>query len=382
MGSTEEVRLTLRPAARPVETEIRIGRGLLEGVAALLERHAPAPMYAIVSDETVAGLYGEAVWSAVRDAGHDAELLTFPPGEASKTLDQWGRLVAAFAESGLGRDGCVVAIGGGVTGDLAGFAAAAYARGVRLVQAPTSLLAMIDAAIGGKTGIDLRAGKNLAGAFHDPALVLVDTSTLHTLPSVELRAGLAEAVKHGAIADAGYFTALASSADAILALDPEAIHRLVVRSVEIKSGVVERDSREAGERAVLNFGHTIAHGIEKATEYAVPHGQAVAIGMIAEARIGERRGVTEPGTTDRLASLLDAFGLPVRIPPHVDPDALLAAARTDKKSREGRTHYSLISRIGHAAPASKEGWTHPVEHADVAPILIELGAVSRGESAV
>jgi 3-dehydroquinate synthase len=382
MGQPEESRFTLSPAHPPVETQIRVGRGLLDRIPDLLAEWAPAPVYAVVADETVAELYGRRIAESIRDTGAPSSVIRFPPGESSKTLDRWGGLVEQLADSGMGRDGCVVAVGGGVTGDLAGFAAAAYARGVQLVMVPTSLLAMIDSAIGGKTGVDLRAGKNLAGAFHDPRLVVVDPATLDTLPPGELRTGLAEAVKHGAIADAGYLDGMEETAESVLALEPSAVDPLVRRSIAIKAGVVERDSREAGERASLNFGHTVAHGIERVTGYAVPHGQAVAIGLVAEARIGERTGVTAAGTADRIERLLRAFELPVRIPGHVDPAALLDASRSDKKARAGMVRYTLLEAIGAVARRDGGGWTHPVPDADVAPVLVELGAGSRGESAV
>jgi 3-dehydroquinate synthase len=381
-GEAGEARFTLTPAHPPAETEVRVGRGLLGRVSELLSEHVPAPAYAVIADETVADLYGEAVRDAIRGTGKDAWLFRFPPGESSKTLDRWGGLVESLGEAGLGRDGCVVAIGGGVAGDLGGFVAATYARGVRLVMVPTSLLAMIDAAIGGKTGVDLRAGKNLAGAFHDPSLVVVDPATLDSLPPQELRTGLAEAVKHGAIADAAYFASMEASAPEILALEPGPVDRLVSRSIAIKAAVVARDSREAGERASLNFGHTVAHGIERVTGYAVPHGQAVAMGLVAEARIGERVGITSPGTADRIEGLLRALELPVRIPGHVEPEAVLDAARSDKKARDGHVRYTLVAETGQVARTDEGGWTHGVADDDVAPVLVELGAQSRGGSAV
>lgn len=362
-------RLTLAPRVRTARTEILIGRGLLDRVPSLLAERAPAPAYAVVSDDTVAELYGAGVRAALVADGRTAELFQFPAGEASKTPRRWEQLVEAFGNMGLGRDGCVVAVGGGVTGDLAGFAAAAYARGVTLVQVPTSLLAMIDASIGGKTGVDLRAGKNLAGAFHDPALVVADPALLDTLPVEELRNGLAEAVKHGAIADAAYFHDIMESADAILAREPGAVDRLVAGSVRVKVGVVTRDARESGERAILNFGHTIGHALERVTDYAVPHGHAVAAGMVTEARIGERSGVTEAGAATTVRAALRAVGLPTGFPPGIDTAALLTAARTDKKARDGRVRYALISRVGAAARTPAGGWTHTVSRADMAAAL-------------
>lgn len=367
-------RFTLTPTPRSARTEIRVGRGLLDGLPALLADRVPAPAYAVVSDDNVAPLHGERVADAIADAGSAARLLTFPAGEASKTPARWEALLEELAGMGLGRDGCVVAVGGGVTGDLAGFAAAAYARGVRLVQVPTSLLAMIDAAIGGKTGLDLRAGKNLAGAFHHPDLVVADPAVLETLPPAELRAGLAEAVKHGAIADLAYLDALEADAVSILELDPEAVDAVVAGSVRIKTDVVARDALEAGERAVLNFGHTIAHGVERTTAYAVPHGQAVAIGMVAEARIGEGAGITTAGTTDRLRAALSGFGLPTAVPDHLDAGALIAAAGSDKKAREGRVRYALLRAPGEAARRSDGEWTHVVDEAIVIDALVACGA--------
>lgn len=355
-----------------------IERGLFRRLPELLVEQAPAPLYAVVSDATVAGLYGAALADTLRTNSLAAELFTFPAGETSKTPERWAEMVESFGAAGLGRDGCVVAVGGGVTGDLAGFAAATFARGVRLVQVPTSLLAMVDAAHGGKTGVDLRAGKNLVGSFHRPVLVAVDPELLNTLPEPELRAGLAEAVKHGAIADAGYLKALHASAEAILALDPESIDLVVRGSIRIKAAVVKRDARESGERAILNFGHTIGHGIEQVTDYRIPHGQAVAVGMVAEARIGERVGVTEAGTSAALADVLAAFDLPTTLPAGVDVDGVVAATRGDKKARGGAARYALIEAAGRPARQADGSWTRPVADPDVRAVLADPGHVSAG----
>jgi 3-dehydroquinate synthase len=363
-GEAMRGRYTLVPAPPAPRTEIIVERGALERLPELIAEWAPAFAYAVVSDRTVAGLYGEAVAERLAAQGRVARLFPFPEGETSKTPERWTDLLESFAGMGLGRDGCVVAVGGGVTGDLAGFAASAYGRGVALVQVPTSLLAMIDASIGGKTGIDLRAGKNLAGSFHHPRLVAVDPETLSTLPDAELRNGLAEAVKHAAIAEADALGFLERDADAILDLDPEALDRLIRESIGVKTAVVGRDAVEAGERAVLNFGHTIGHGLERVTGYAIPHGQAVAMGLVVEARIGEGIGVTEPGTSHRLRTVLDALGLPTAVPGHVDREALVEATRSDKKGRGGRVRYTLIAAPGQPARTADGAWTHAVSDSD------------------
>lgn len=374
-----EDRLALTSRAGGSRTEIRIARAILDRLPSLLEKHAPAPAYAVIADDNVSTLYGDGVRDAILSTGSRAELFTFPAGEASKTPERWAELVERLADWHLGRDGCLVTLGGGVSTDLGGFVAATYARGVRLVHVPTSLLAMIDAAIGGKTGVDLRAGKNMAGAFHDPVLVVVDPQLLDTLPLDELRCGLAEAVKHGAIADAAYLDATEESADAILRRDPAGVDPLVTGSIRVKLGIVARDTRESGERATLNFGHTIAHAIERVTHYRIPHGPAVGLGMVVEARIGERLGVTEGGTAERLERTLEAVGLPVTLPPTLDPDALLEATRTDKKTRDGTVRYALIARIGAAARTPEGLWTHTAPTAaEVAALTLTSAGPERG----
>ena len=238
-------------------------------------------------------------------------------------------------------------------GDLGGFVAATYMRGLPLVQVPTTLLAMIDSSVGGKTGVDTPAGKNLLGCFHQPQVVLADADLLQTLPDAHIRAGLAEAVKHGAIADPEYLDWIESAAGELLAGDPEALTRLIGRSVEIKAEVVNRDELEAGPRKMLNFGHTVGHAVEALSGYALLHGEAVAIGMVEEARIGERIGVTAAGTAARLRRVLSRLGLPTSLPLEMGVDEVVAWTRADKKAREGRVEYALIESIG--APAVRDG---------------------------
>jgi 3-dehydroquinate synthase len=246
----------------------------------------------------------------------------------------------------------VLALGGGVTGDLAGFVAATYLRGIPLVQLPTTLLAMIDASVGGKTGVDTRAGKNLIGAFHQPRFVLADVDSLATLPPAEVRSGLAEAVKHGAIADEAYLDWIGLNADALLRLEPAITVELIRRSVQIKAAAVAADEREAGLRKTLNFGHTIGHAVEARSAFRLLHGEAVAIGMVVEAKIGEAIGATRPGTARRLEDVLTRVGLPTRVPPDQHPEEVLELTRADKKSRAGRVEYALLARIGAASPGS------------------------------
>jgi len=359
--------------------DIVVRPGLLRDVPSLVATLAPAARYAIISDATVAELYGGGVVAAMRSAGLDAELVRFPAGEASKTREQWARLTDELLALRLGRDGCVIALGGGVTGDLAGFVAATYMRGIPFVQVPTTLLAMIDAAVGGKTGVDTPAGKNLVGAFHQPKTVLVDPRVLQTLPAAEVRSGLAEAVKHAAIADARHFDALAAAASALCEADAEALAPVIARSIEIKAGVVGADPFEAGPRKALNFGHTIGHALETLSDYGMAHGYAVAAGMVAEAELGEAVGFTERGTAERLRELLRGLGLPTGLPAGAEPSAVLEVARSDKKAREARTEYTLLARIGEVARSGGK-WTHPLPEDLVLAVLAresEPGGESR-----
>ena len=322
---------------------IVVRAGALADAAALVRECASGCRPIVVSDSNVAPLHAAAIASSL-----NAELLTFPAGEASKTRAQWAALTDELLGRQCGRDTVVVAVGGGVCGDLAGFVAATYLRGIPVVQVPTSLVAMIDASIGGKTGIDTRHGKNLVGAFHQPALVLIDPLALQTLPTEHRRAGMAEAIKHGVIADAPYFHWIAEQGRALLAptLANYLAERLVMDSIAVKVQVVAGDEREGGRRRILNFGHTIGHAVEHLSGYAILHGDAVAIGMVAETRLGEQTGVTRPGLADELRDLCAAIGLPVAIDQAFDTDAIIALSRGDKKARGGTAEYALPSRLG------------------------------------
>jgi 3-dehydroquinate synthase len=320
---------------------VLVEAGALGRLEAVVRERLGAGPVAVIADETVADLYG---------AGLPWPILRFPPGEASKTREEWARLSDRLLELGLGRDGGLVALGGGVTGDLAGFVAATYLRGIPYVQAPTTLLAMIDASVGGKTGVDTCYGKNLIGAFHPPAAVVVDPRTLATLPERDFRSGLAEAVKHGLVADADYFGWLEASAPAILARDEATLAQLIRWSVELKAAIVGADEREQGLRAVLNAGHTVAHALEHVSAYTLTHGEAVALGLVAETAMAERLGLAEAGTHARTTALLTALGLPVTLPLPLPADAILAAMTADKKNRDAVIRFALPAAIGRMDP--------------------------------
>ena len=348
--------------------EVLVGRGLLGSLAPLLEEHAPAHRYALVSDSNVAELYGESTILQLRDAGLSAELFSFEAGERNKSRRTWSELTDRLLHAGFARDSCLIAMGGGVTGDLGGFVAATYMRGIPVVQIPTSLVAMIDASIGGKTGVDVEAGKNLVGAFHAPNLVVADPDVVATLPKVERAQGMIEAVKHGAIMDEVYFDELDREMPALLGGDIASLERAVARSVELKSAVVSEDEREAGRREILNFGHTLGHAIEAACSFRVPHGTAVACGMILEARLGVSLGVTDPLVVERLEQVLGRVGLPLGIPDGAAPNDVMTYLASDKKVRHGRTRFVLLSGIG-AVHFADGSWSQPVDENSVSDLL-------------
>ncbi len=333
---------------------------MLRRLGEIVHAVAPAHVYVIITDANVGRLYGSAVEKSLGESVHT---LTAPAGEIHKTRETWAGITDEMISLGCGRDTTVIALGGGVVGDVGGFVAATYMRGVPVVQVPTTLLAMIDASIGGKTGVDTPRGKNMVGAFHAPAAVVVDPQTLVTLALDELRGGLSEAIKHGIIADNAYFQSVERAIPEILSEGGEtsdALFALVVRSIEIKSEIVRRDEREGGLRKILNFGHTIGHGVETLTGYQVGHGEAVGIGMAVEARIAELAGVAEPGTADAIEKALAVAGLPARCPPGITADHVIEVIRSDKKARSGRVEYALPIRIGEMAGADA-GWTVAVD---------------------
>jgi len=358
--------------------DVHVGRGARRQLPDLAGAAAPSGRCAVLSDDTVFGHWGERAVRRLEEQGLDVVSATFPEGEASKTRDTWAALTDALLEAGLGRDCAVVALGGGVTGDVAGFVAATYLRGVPFVQVPTTTLAMIDASVGAKTGVDHPAGKNLVGAFHSPRAVVADTEFLDTLAPDRRAEGFAEAVKHGAVLDATYAEWLAGRANELLACDPAVVERAVVRSVELKAGVASADEFEAGRRQILNFGHTVGHALEAASGYALPHGRAVSAGMVAEARMGEALGVTAPGTAARIRSMVRAFGLPDEPDQGASPQALAALMTRDKKVRDGVVHVVLLQELGTVA-ANATAWAHPVPVRELVPLL--ANALRQGRTA-
>jgi 3-dehydroquinate synthase len=349
------------PAEVAGEIQVRLGRfhvsGMGEGYDVLIQagclgalgeafagRGLKGPV-AVVCDENVARYYAAGALTALSGAGISATLATIPAGEEHKTMHTVQALWDAFLDAGLERGSTVVALGGGVTGDLAGFAAATYLRGIAWAAAPTSLLAMVDASIGGKTGADLPRGKNLVGAFHPPRLVLADPDTLSTLPEAELRSGLAEVVKAGIIADPALFTVCRHGWEIALV----SLEELVRRSAAVKIRVIQEDPYEQGRRAALNLGHTFGHALEAASGYQLRHGEAVAIGMVAAARLSERLGLAASGLAEEIAETLNGLGLPVQPPANLDWETVHPWMGVDKKRRGGSLRFVLPEAIGQVA---------------------------------
>jgi 3-dehydroquinate synthase len=325
--------------------EIAIGPGLLAD-RALLDRAAPGRSALVVSDTTVAPLYLPRLSLALR--GRRVAECILPDGESHKTLRTAERVFDSLVDNKMNRDATVLALGGGVVGDVAGFAAACYQRGVALVQLPTTLLAQVDSSVGGKTGVNHPGGKNLIGAFHQPVAVVADTDTLATLPERELRAGLAEVIKYGCIWDAELFGWLEGRLQAVLAREPDALAHIIATSCRIKAHVVAQDERESGLRAILNFGHTFGHAIEAATAYeTLLHGEAVALGMLIATDFSHRLGFIDAQTLARLRALLGAAGLPIRAP-RIGAGRAQELMSMDKKVLAGAVRLVLMQRLGRA----------------------------------
>jgi 3-dehydroquinate synthase len=334
--------------------DILIGEGLIAAAGALIAPFAPRGRVAVITDETVAALHGPALTAGLAAGGLGAPMLALPPGEATKSLEGFARCVGWLLDLGVGRDDLVLAFGGGVVGDLAGFAAAATKRGVDFVQVPTTLLAQVDSSVGGKTGINAPQGKNLIGAFHQPRLVLADLAVLDTLPVRELLSGYAEVAKYGLLGDADFFARLEREGPAIRAGDRAARARAIRRSCEMKAEIVARDEFETGDRALLNLGHTFGHALETATGYSdrLLHGEGVAIGMGLAFELSMRLGLCPQEAPSRVRAHFRTMGMRASLAdipgPLPDADALMRLMAQDKKARDGRIAFVLADDIGRA----------------------------------
>ncbi len=325
---------------------VYLGRGLLED-GSLWRKHLGGGKILVVSNDIVAPLYLKAIGSALGKLDFDVHVI--PDGEQIKTVETWYGIIDKLICMQARRDTSIIALGGGVVGDITGFAAASYMRGVRFLQAPTTLLAQVDASVGGKTAINHVKGKNLVGAFHQPATVIIDSATLDTLPDREFNAGMAEVIKYGAIRDPRFFTWLENNVDAINDRKAEAVDHLICCSVQNKAEIVALDEKEAGVRALLNFGHSFGHALEAETAFSeFLHGEAVAIGMVTATILSESRGLCEAGTAQRLSALLDRFDLPVRIPPQLSIGNLAEALELDKKALVSGLRLILLNTVGKA----------------------------------
>jgi len=363
-ANTQTVRVNLSERSY----DIQIGVGILADAGRFLAERCKATHVVLITDDNVQNPHAMRVAESLGERDIETDVIAVEPGEESKSLDVAAALWQGLLDLGADRKTVVVAVGGGVVGDLAGFIAATYARGVRFLQVPTSLLAQVDSSVGGKVGIDLPNAKNMVGAFLQPLGVLIDTDAMTTLPEREFRNGMAEVIKYGVILDAGFFDYLETNAAAVLDHKPDVLRHVVARCCRLKADIVERDEREeTGLRAVLNFGHTFGHAFEMlswhseevahadlqaaespASRTVTPllHGEAVAIGMVCAARLAQRLGRTDIDLTNRLTKLLRTFGLPTDVPA-LDRDRVLNVMMNDKKVQHGKLHFALPSRLGH-----------------------------------
>ena len=326
---------------------IELGEGLLSRVGEMMKAQGIGGRVGIVSNPAVADLYGEEVRESLRGAGYETTLVLIPEGEAHKNTASLGLIYDALVEHRFDRSATLIALGGGVIGDVTGYAAATFLRGIGFVQIPTTLLAQVDASVGGKTAVNHHQGKNLIGAFKQPQMVVIDTNVLDTLPDLQWRCGMAEVIKHGIIEDAGFFGFLEEEMDALLRMEPAAVETAVAASCRIKAAVVEQDEREDDRRAILNFGHTIGHALESFTGYErFLHGEAVAIGMIQAAALSAGQGLCSAAELGRIEALLRRAGLPWRLPEDIALEDLVAGMALDKKSHAGKIKFVLCEGIG------------------------------------
>ncbi|MBS4168956.1 3-dehydroquinate synthase [Parachlamydia sp. AcF125] len=336
--------LTCSIPASQIHYEIKIGRHILNDLSKFLKPFGHK--FALIADTITGPLYGEKIKEMLLKEGLEASLFTFPSGEAYKTRATKENLENQLFEKGLGRDTCLLAVGGGVVTDLAGFIAATYCRGIPLVMLPTTLLGMVDASIGGKTGVNTPRGKNLVGCIYQPQLVIMDVSTLGSLSREEIKNGAVEMIKHGLIADASYFSYLALHSDRLLALESAILQKAIYESCRIKKEMVEQDEKERGKRHLLNFGHTIGHALEHLTHYELSHGEAVAIGILVESYLALIKGCLSQHSFDQIRDILRKYALPLRLPRRISYEALFQAMILDKKSCHGKPRFVMLQEIG------------------------------------
>ena len=326
--------------------EIRIGKDIIDRMALIIAKNHKAGRYVLITDNCVGSLYGQKFLSSLKDVGLNVQLIEFPAGEASKNINTVLDIAAKLLKLGADREICLIALGGGVVGDIAGFIASIFMRSVSYIQIPTTLIAQVDSSIGGKTAVDLPHGKNLLGTFYQPCAVFVDLIFLETLPEKEFNNGLSEIIKYGAIDDEKLFRALESNMEAIKLKDSKILLNIVETCCRIKKSIVEIDEREQGLRRILNFGHTLGHALETISQYAITHGEGVALGMIAAARLSEKMGYLEGNETKRIEALLLSAGLPGKIPKSFSGDSIVPLLRMDKKKKGDIIHFVLLKKIG------------------------------------
>ncbi|MGD0280222.1 MAG: 3-dehydroquinate synthase [Smithella sp.] len=326
--------------------EIRIGKDIFDRMLLLIAKNYKARRYVVVTDNCVGGLYGQKLLAGLKDIGLNASLIEFPAGEASKNINTVLNIAGELMESGADRETCLIALGGGVVGDITGFVASIFMRSVPYIQIPTTLVAQVDSSIGGKTGVDLPHGKNLLGTFYQPCAVFANLNFLETLPEKEFNNGLAEIIKYGIIDDEKMFRVLECNMDAIKSKDLKLLLNLVESCCRIKKSIVEIDEKEQGLRRILNFGHTVGHALETISQYAITHGEGVALGVIAAARISEKTGYLKSDENKRIEALVSEAGLPIKIPKSLDSDKIIAALRMDKKKKGDIVNFVLLKKIG------------------------------------
>jgi len=350
--------------------EILIERGLFKKIPALLKAKPFGNRYLIITDSNIEELFGKKLLEALEEEGLKAGLVSFAAGEKSKGFETFSQLLEKCFQKGLDRNSCIIALGGGVAGDLAGFVAATYMRGINYIQVPTSLLAMVDSSIGGKTGIDLREGKNIVGNIKQPKAVFIDTALLESLDDRELKNGLAEVVKHAVIADKKFFEFLSKNMDCIKFLDEKALPKIVAESCKIKSAIVEKDEKEKNLRKTINFGHTIGHAIESLGKYeAFSHGHAVAIGMLVEGKIAVEMGILKHKEFAKINRLVQEIGFNLTL--KQKPEEIIEKMKHDKKAVAGKIFMVLPSKIGSMKKIAGQ-YSIPVQEETVLKVLNEF----------